>query len=198
MKTLVTKNTIFFIIIITFIGCSSRKNTNSLFKDTYTDILSKEIFNFRSIRPPTFEEFQRGIEGPLPSKMDTINPLRLYVQKEHLDVNFKELKVKLPEDFKFIYQIESQTLDYLPEDIEQYSTKKYEFIEFVSLDEVSRNDITLELNYGGILQFSRALLNKERNKAILFVRDTYDKLDSVENIILLEKNNGKWEIFKSI
>ncbi len=198
IQTPVIKRIILCIILLSFLACSNSKEQNALFKDTYIDVLSKEIFKFRHSRPPNPEEFERGIKGPLPSVLDTLNPLRLYVQKKHLEVALNKFNVKLPKEFKFVYDKTNKTVGYLPENIEKYSTKEYEFIEFNNLDEVFKNDKISKLNFGGTLQFSRVLLNKEYNRALFFARDTRDSLDSVGRLILLEKVNGKWNVLKSI
>ena len=187
-----------FILFFFSISCSNLTEQNSLFKDTYIEVLSKEIFKFRNIRPPSSEEFKKGIRGPIPSNRDTLNSLKLYIQKEHLKVSFNEFNVKLPNEYMFAYDTTNRTEDYLPENIQDYSTKEYEFLEFDNLDEVFKNDEFSLLNFGGTLQFSKVLLNKEYNKGLLFVRDSRDQLDSVESLILLEKVNGKWKVQKSI
>ncbi|MDY7395715.1 hypothetical protein UMM65_10710 [Aureibaculum sp. 2210JD6-5] len=197
MKTLVIKKIIIIVLILTSIGCLNKKRIYALFKDTYISILSEEIFKFKYLRSPNPEEFERGIKELIPIERDTFEPLNVYVQKGDLEINFSEFNSKLPESFKFVSDSTSKTISYLPENIEHYSNKKYNLISFVNLDKIFEKQKKI-LNSGGIVQFSKALLNKEQNKALLFIRDTRNKLDSVESLILFNKNNGKWEKFKVI
>ncbi len=62
------------------------------------------------------------------------------------------------------------------------------------------HDFTQKVNYGvlGSIQFSRIALNTNKTKA-LFVVTIKDKIkSSVEMLVLLERINGQWKIFKSI
>ncbi|WP_157972824.1 hypothetical protein [Aureibaculum luteum] len=198
IQTLVTKRIIIFVLILSSMSCSNGKEQNSLFKDTYMEILTGSIVDFRYMKPPTFEESQKGIKIQFPIKRpDTLSPLKLYVQKDHINIDFSEFENRLPEDFKFNSDSMSEIVDYLPYDVNTYSNKEYELISFKDLDKTFEKQKN-QFDSGGILQFSKVLFNREKNKAILFFRDTRNELNSTESLILFKKINGKWVIFKSI
>ncbi len=197
IQTLVTKSILIFVLILTATSCSTNKDQNSLFKDTFMEVISESIIDLRYMKPPTPEESRLNLKLKFPERPDTLSPLKLYVQKWHLDTDFSKFNNKLPEDFKFFSDSTSKTINYLQENIIRYSNKEFNIIPFNDLDKTFEKQKN-KLDSGGILQFSKALLNIEQNKALLFIRDTRNELDSVESLILFKKINGKWEIFKSI
>ena len=197
IQTLVIKRITLFILLLFFLACSKNKEQNPIFKDTYVDIFTKEIFEYRYLRPPNPEEFENGVTTFIKIP-DTLGAVKVYIQKKPLEVALNKFNVKLPEEFKFAYDTTNVTVNYLPDNIGQYSTKQYKLIELENSNEVFKKKQIYSLDFGGVLQFSKVLLNKEHNRALLFVRDTRDSLDSIERLILLEKINGKWKVLKSI
>lgn len=201
IKTLAIKKILLLISILFFLSCSVNKNTSAAFKDTYMDILNTSTIDFRYLNPPTFEQSQKGIKVVPQKRPDTLSPLKLYIQKEHIPVNFDRLNQKMSEvPPGFVYQFKDRTENYIPENLNQYSNKIYELIPLENFDEVLRffkNNEIHPRNFGGVLQFSKLYLNKRGDKALLFVRDTRHSLDSTESLYLLKKKNGKWKVVKS-
>lgn len=196
IQTLAIKKTLLFLSILIFFGCSVNKNTSTAFKDTYMVILKG--WDGRYMKPPTPEQSRKGIKVKLQKRPDTLSPLKKYIQKEHISVDFDRLNKKMSEmPPDFVYQFKDSTIDYIPKNITHFSNKIYEFIPFSHLDEVFKTDIPSQSDFGGVLQFSKLLLNKKGDKALLFLRNTRHSLNSVESLYLLEKKNGKWEKVQS-
>lgn len=198
IQTFAIKKTLLFLSILIFFGCSVNKDTSIAFKDTYMSILKKSVVDFRYIKPPTPEQSRKGIKVKLQKRPDTLSPLKLYVQKEQITEDFDRLNKKMSEmPPGFVYQFKDSTIDYIPKNIVYFSNKIYEFIPFNHLDDVFKTDIPSQSDFGGVLQFSKLLLNKNGDKALLFIRKTRHSLNSTESLYLLEKKNGKWEKVQS-
>jgi hypothetical protein len=196
IQTLAIKKTLLFLSILIFFGCSVNKGTSIVFKDTYMSILKKSVVDFRYIKPPTPEQSQKGIKIKKQKRPDTLAPLKIYVQREHIKLDLDLLNNKIIElSPSFIFT--DNTIDYIPVNIETFSNKIYEFIPFNHLDEVFKTDIPSQSDFGGVIQFSKLLLNKKGDKAFLFIRKTRHSLNSVESLYLLEKHSRKWKIVKS-
>jgi hypothetical protein len=58
------------------------------------------------------------------------------------------------------------------------------------------NTILVYKNYDWVLLFSDIIFNKTKNKAIVLVNSSTDKLSGSSTLYLLEKENGLWKIFK--
>ena len=195
IQTLAIKNMLPLLSVLIFFGCSVNKNTPNPFKDTYMDIL--KIWDFRYMRVPTYEQSQKGIKIKKQKRPDTLAPLKIYVQREHIELNMDLLNKKIIElapDFIFT----DNTIDYIPVNTEIFSNNIYEFIPFKNLDDVFKTDISNQSNFGSVIQFSKLLLNKKGDRAFLFVRKTRHSLDSEESLFLLEKHSRKWKLVKSI
>ena len=198
-QILAIKKILIVIMVFLCLGCLSNKDQNSLFSDTYSEILTDQIFADRYIIPPTPEEFNSGFRTEaIRIHPDSLPTMNLYVQKEHLDFDFNQIRVKLPEAYKFAYHSKKAPIDYLPNHLEKFNSKKYQFITISDLDSFVNGEKVWKSSNGRILQFSKVLLNDKNNKALLFIRDTYDQLDSNENLILLEKVDKKWKVHSSI
>ncbi|MBN4048448.1 hypothetical protein JYU17_00580 [Flavobacteriaceae bacterium AH-315-O20] len=184
--------------VLIFFGCSVHKDASNIFKDTYMSILKKSVVDFRYIKPPTYEQSQKGVKIKKQKRPDTLSPLKIYVQREHIEVNFDQLKKRLSElPPSFINNFTDSIINYIPVNIETFSNNIYEFIPFKNLDEVFETDIPSQSDFGGVIQFSKLLLNKKGDKAFLFIRKTRHSLNSVESLYLLEKHDRKWKKVKS-
>jgi hypothetical protein len=191
IQTLAIKKTLLFLSILIFFGCSVNKNTSTAFKDTYIEILKG--WDGRYMKVPTFEQSEKGIKFEQQRRPDTLSPLKKYIQKEHITVNFDRLNKKMSEmPLGFVYQFKDSTIDYIPKNVVRFSNKIYEFIPFNHLDDVFKTKIPSQSDFGGVLQFSKLLLNKKCDKALLFIRNTRHSLNSTESLYLLEKKNGRW------
>ena len=194
------KKLLAIISLIVFYSCVAQKDSATAFKDTYMETLRK--WDGRYMKVTSYEDFLKGKRNKtIHKRPDTLPPLKIYVQIPSIEFDFERLKLKLsdvPDDF--IYHFTKMSVDYVPQNITAYSNKIYTFIPLNSFDEVKKlfkSDIPYQDDFGGVLQYSKLMLNKKGNKALLFVRDTRHRLNSVESLYLLEKKNGKWVKVKS-
>ncbi len=188
------------IIGIHFLILNQDKNHSTAFKDTYMRIFNNSIIDFRYFKTPTPEQSRKGIVVKPQKRPDTLSPLKLYIQKTHIDVDFDRLNRKLSKmPPGFVYGFKDKTIDYIPNNISRYSNKIYKLIPLDTYNEVAKlfkSKIPFQSDFGGVLQFSKLFLNKKGDKALLFIRDTRHRLNSTESLYLLERKRGKWKIVK--
>ena len=96
MNTLahVINKALLIIVVMLGFNCST-SNSNELFWVTFDSVLSGSVRDFRYNRPPTFEEFQKGIETQHFNKRpDSLGKLRVTVAENPIEVDFNQYRTK--------------------------------------------------------------------------------------------------------
>jgi hypothetical protein len=194
MNTLahVINKALLIIVVMLGFNCST-PNSNELFWDTFDSVLSGSVRDFRYNRPPNFEEFQKGIEIPYYNKRpDSLDKLRVTVAENPIEVDFNQYSDKFPEEYKFVINKNSHSMNYIPPKIQDYTHKDYK-VEFQKNPHKNFKGFQ-GMGYGGMLQLSNAIINQDNDKAIVYLQLTRSRLDGFSSIVLFKKIKGKWEI----
>jgi len=85
-----------------------------------------------------------------------------------------------------------RSMNYIPPNIQDYTHEDYH-VEF-QRDPHKNFKGFQGLEYGGMLQLSNALVNKDNDKAIVYLQLTRSRLNGFSSIVLFKKVKGKWEI----
>ncbi|WP_040533058.1 hypothetical protein [Leeuwenhoekiella blandensis] len=185
-------------LVISIYGCESTEDSG-LFEQTFNNILSNSVIDSRYNKPPTFEEFKKG-EKPTRdiAYIDSLAPLEIFIEKIPIQLEIDSLNINLPEDYHFVFTGRKDMVSYISQKKRSFKNEKFEvsFLKKIDYQSFFKNEKFDDPNFGGILQFSKALINDKKNKAVVLKRWSRSKLESIETLILFKKIEGKWKVLK--
>lgn len=198
--TIQTRVIYYYFILLFFtlvLGCKEKQNSVNIYKDTFDSFLTKSVIDIRYNTPPSFEEYKNGIsKKAVLIRPDSISKLKLFVVQTPSNNYLASYKNYLPEDYKNIIKNSSSEISYVPEETKVFSNHNFvvKIIEekdiksFKSSEEFSGN------NVGGVFYFSKMIINKEHNKAMVYVSWFKEKRNGNSGIILFKREKENWVI----
>ncbi|TYC07789.1 hypothetical protein ES677_14915 [Bizionia gelidisalsuginis] len=178
-------------------GCKEKQNSLSVYNDTFDSFLTKSVIDIRYNTPPSFEEYKDGLsKKAVLIRPDSISKLKLFVVQTSSDNYLLSYKNYLPKDYKNIIKNSSTEISYVPEKTTVFSNHNFavKIIEEKDIKSFKRSEEFSGNNVGGILYFSKMIINKEHNKAMVYVSWFKEKLNGSSSIILFKREKENWVI----
>ncbi|MDX1272805.1 hypothetical protein [Bizionia paragorgiae] len=178
-------------------GCKEKQNSLSVFNDTFDSFLTKSVIDIRYNTPPSFEEYKDGLsKKAVLIRPDSISKLKLFVVQTSSGAYLARYKNYLPEDYKNIIKNSSTEISYVPEETTVFSNHNFEvkIIEEKDIKSFKRSEEFSGNNVGGVFYFSKMIINKEHNKAMVYVSWFKEKLNGNSSIILFKREKENWVI----
>ncbi|MCM4157891.1 hypothetical protein DHD80_17960 [Gramella sp. AN32] len=175
--------------------CSpNEKKTNKIFQDTFEDIIEQTTFDQRLHKIPTPEEYQKGKKFEfLDKRPDSLPKLRVLVNPNAVSFDFNNLDL-IPDSHSFVFEIENFkeklyiNLREMPAESEKYIISVSE-----NFDQTI-NDYSNHPEIDRYVSFSKILMNKTSDKALLYVSNDHSRYAGMTFYVVLDKNGKKWTI----
>ncbi|TYB74248.1 hypothetical protein ES676_08690 [Bizionia saleffrena] len=188
----------FILLLFTLVfGCKEKQKSLSVYNDTFDSFLTKSVIDIRYNTPPSFEEYKDGLsKKAVLIRPDSISKLKLFVVQTSSDNYLVSYKNYLPKDYKNIIKNSSTEISYVPEKTTVFSNHNFavKIIEEKDIKSFKRSEEFSGNNVGGILYFSKMIINKEHNKAMVYVSWFKEKLNGSSSIILFKREKENWVI----
>ncbi|MEO8933094.1 MAG: hypothetical protein ABI295_02210 [Xanthomarina sp.] len=203
-----TRNFLILFFILIF-NCQIKTDENlekTIYYTLFNDMIDSTITDYRSLVVPSMSDFEdlekkELLQKRKEKKRDSINePLKITL------INTIEI---IPDVNLFFSQIKKQisSADYesIVNNKENISKKSYEIItKKISIDTSKYDLLNYDLknpsidNSVGKYRLSRIFFNQDKNLGVLKLSIVYGKLNAVGVLVIIRKENDKWNIDKII